>query len=174
MASLGGYGAINGDNQLSGGTTSPGRDFIDTHQTITTAGTFETVDLYTIDAFASGEIEIKIWRVNGSNYDYVGGSGKTITFSAGLNSGVSLPSSISVQVGDLIGVWVQNNTGEIEVDSNSGNDVDFQTSDASTSQAISGFTTLSNFSLCVEAHGTAGGGGPSAPLGGHSLTGAGR
>lgn len=49
----------------------------------------------------SGNIALRIFRLNGSNYDYVGGSG-TETSGSGLNE---FSTSIAVQAGDLVGYY---------------------------------------------------------------------
>lgn len=163
MAILGGYGAVDGSANLSG-DASGGRDFLDVSQTITTAGDVETFDIYLYAAQPSGEeLKLKIWRLNGSNYDFIGESQAFSSLSIGSNTGLSLTTPIAVQVGDIIGIHLSNNgdgyNHRVDVDSNTSNDVVYKAGDSTTSQATSSYTTLSNYSLCAEVHGTAAGSG---------------
>lgn len=153
MASLGGYGAVNGSSSLSGGTTAPGRDFIGTGIAITTAGSLNSFNIYMNTAGTVGTVlKLKIWRLNGANYDFIGESQEFNSLSVGLNSNLSLSTPIAVQVGDLIGIHLSNDNlnNKIDADSNPGSDIVYKTGDDTTSQATSSYTTLSDLSICVE------------------------
>lgn len=160
MASLGGYGAVDGSSAVSG-NASGGRDFLDISQTVTSAGDVSSFDVFLPNAMpASHTLKLKIWRLNGANYDYVGESQAFDSLPLGANNGLTLTTAITgVQVGDIIGIWLsQSAANMIDVDANAGNDVVYKSGDASTSQATSSYTSLADFSMCVEVHGTAGSG----------------
>lgn len=65
---------------------------------ISAAGNISSWCVYGV---ASGSISLRIYRLNGSNYEYVGGSGPK-SFSSGLNT---FPTSINVQAGDYVGYY---------------------------------------------------------------------
>lgn len=145
MANLGGYGAINGSASASGGTTAPGRDFVGTSFKIATAGTASQFSVWcktTITGF-----KLKLWRLNGANYDFVGQS-QSVNLVVGLNT-FTISSPFAVAVNDLVSCFIAANTGTIAVDASAGNNAPFKVGDATTSQATAGFTAFSNFALCI-------------------------
>lgn len=142
MASLGGFGAVTGTGALSGGTTSPGRYFADTVNTVTTSGSFETFDVY-MDSVTGGEtLKVKIWRVNGSNYDFVGETQAvaSATLSAGLNSAIAVDTPFDVQAGDLIAVFLSNAGAGFDIESTSGGATKFKVGDHTTTQTIASYS----------------------------------
>lgn len=154
MASLGGFGAVVGDGGLSGGTTAPGRYFIDTLNTVTSDGTFESFDIY-VDTPKSGEtLKIKVFRTNGSNYDFVGEtqSVSTTGLASGLNSGITVDVPFGVLAGDLIAVFMSD-SGVFKVASTSGGAAKFKTGDHTTTQAIASYTDIGT-NISVEIFGT--------------------
>lgn len=156
MASLGGFGAVVSSTGLSGGTTAPGRDFIDLQSKITTAGSIETFDVAMDGAQpVSSFLSLKIWRLNGSSYDYIGESQAFTGLVDGVNTGLTLTVPIAVLVGDLISVNETNaSLNRISAPSIVGAGIDFKTGDDTTSQATSGYTNLADLSLGIEVFGT--------------------
>jgi hypothetical protein len=161
MATLGGYGAVNGSGTQSGNDVG-GRDNIDVSNTITVAGSVETFSVYLPYAHEEGyQLKLKIWRLNGSNYDFIGESQAFEMLSEGLNSGLTLSSAITgVQVGDYIGVWLSpSSNNRIDIDSDTGSSIKVKGGDNGGAIAIASCTTSADRSLCVEVYGTAAGGG---------------
>lgn len=154
MADFGGYGAIDGSAALSGGQTG-GRDLIDISNTITQTGDLESFDIYLTNATpATHYFKLKVWRLNGANYDFIGES-QQFTGSAGANTGLTLTTPIEVQTGDYIGIYLSYSANnKVDADADVGSDVVYQGGDSTTNQATSGFTTVSDFSLCAEVDGT--------------------
>lgn len=163
MASLGGIGASFTGTNLSGGTAPPGRDFIDLQSKILTSGSLETFDVGMSGAQPVGEtLQLKIWRINGPNYDFIGESQDFSSLVGGVNAGLTLTTPINVLVGDLISISLSDDASNIiETGSVIGAGIDFKTGDDSTSQPISGYANLADISLAVEVFGTASGGGDS-------------
>lgn len=86
--------------RVSGGTVAPGRDFLNTARVISQAGTITDVDL-AIHNPVDARITVKVFRVNGSNYDFIGQSQEFSGLVSGTNRLV-LSTGISVLVGDLV------------------------------------------------------------------------
>ena len=146
MANLGGYGAIDGSASVSGGTTAPGRDFIGTSFKIATAGTASQFKVWCTTALSA--FKLKIWRLNGANYDFVGQS-QSVALAVGLNT-ITISAPFAVSVNDLVGGFLVNSSGGIDADASTGNNAPFKTGDNTTSQATAGFTALNGFALCIQ------------------------
>ena len=70
-------------------------------------------ELYKIDAYATANTTtiVKVFRIVGANYNYIGG--ESFVLSAGLNSNVPFVTPINVEAGDLLGFY--DNTGGIDL-----------------------------------------------------------
>jgi hypothetical protein len=156
MASLGGFGAVTGGSSLSGGTSAPGRDFLDLESLITTDGSLETFDVAMDGNQPGGEtLKLKIWRLNGASYDFIGQSQAFSSLVAGVNTGLTLTTPIDVLTGDIISIQLSNSsTNKIFTAANVGNGIDFKTGDDTTSQATSSYSPLADLSIAVEVFGT--------------------
>lgn len=111
MTQIAGFG-INptGSAGATGGTATLGRDFIDTVYTVTDNALLTDVDLLVEDLTVATAVTVKVWRVSGSDYQFVGESQPFTSIVIGQNSLV-LDTPISVQVGDLIGFHVEGYAG---------------------------------------------------------------
>lgn len=112
-ASLGGNGAIDGNSGWSSGS-APGRELIDTSNTLS-AGTVKSAQVYFSSAGGAGQsIRIKVWRLNGANYDLVGESGLIDVSNHALGAvTVTLPTPITAQAGDYPGIMLASGTSTI-------------------------------------------------------------
>jgi hypothetical protein len=159
MATLGGYGAIDGSASQSGNDVG-GRDIIDVSNPITTAGTVESFSVWMNAAQTAGhQLKLKIWRLNGSDYDFIGESQAFELLASELNTGLTLSSAITgVQVGDYVGIWLSPSANnKVDLDADTGSYVKYKLGDNNTSQTSASFATFTNYSLCVEVYGTTGG-----------------
>ena len=158
MASLGGAGALTGGSNLSGGTTSPGRDFIDLGCLVTTSGLLETFDVAMNGAQpALEELKLKVWRLNGANYEFIGESQVFTNLINGVNAGLVLDTPFNIIVGDFISVNLTDSaSNKIYTVATVGNGLDFKAADDNTNQLVSSYTNLSDLCLAVEIFGTAG------------------
>lgn len=111
MTQIAGFG-INptGSAGATGGTATLGRDFIDTVYTVTDNALLTDVDLLVEDLTVATAVTVKVWRVSGSDYQFVGESQSFTSIVIGQNSLV-LDTPISVQAGDLIGFHVEGYAG---------------------------------------------------------------
>ncbi|HIC77572.1 MAG TPA: hypothetical protein EYP02_00170, partial [Sulfurovum sp.] len=97
-------------NGLSGGTTSPGREFFCYSLPVTTNGTAQTIDLAMLQESSSGTITVKQWRLNGSTLEYIAES-SIGAVSTGDNTDIALNTPLQVQTGDIIGLHQTANNG---------------------------------------------------------------
>jgi hypothetical protein len=158
MAILGGGGTTSNGVGFSGGTTSPGRDFIDLQNPMVSNGSVTSFDIYVVGAQPTGEtMKLKILRLNGSNYDFIGESQTFTGLTDGVNSGLTLTTAITVLTGDLlcINVTDSNNNKVGDQTGSSGSGIAWKTGDFTTSQATSGYNIINDLSLSVSVVGTA-------------------
>lgn len=152
MASLGGYGAVDGSASMPG-TTPDGRDHIDISNTLS-AGTLTDFTIW-LSLIASGvTFKLKVWRDNGTNYDFVGQSQAIdpVGLSVGAHS-FELDTPITVQSGDYIGVWMAGTGTRGDMFSDAGSSViyDGTSADNTTNTAKTEFNgTYSDRSICIE------------------------
>jgi hypothetical protein len=158
MASIAGKGAVAGGGNLSGNDTG-GRDFIDTGFPVTDDALLESYDIAIGTALGAESVKLKVWRVNGSNYDFIGESQTSTGLAGSTVHNIVLDTPVNVLTGDLIGVHItETSNPSLKADSSSGKTVKFQAGDSNTPQLISGFADLSNLAMSMEAFGTIGGG----------------
>jgi len=102
MAILAGNGVIGaGSTSLSGGGGGGGRDFLDTVDVVVANGILESFRIR-IDNATNCRLTLKVFRVNGSNYDFVGASQRVTSFTDDSIADITLDTPINVLTGDLI------------------------------------------------------------------------
>ena len=73
MSTLAGFNTLPAVDEggLSGGESSPGREFFNYSKPVTLEGTISTIDINMLEAATSGGLTIKVWRVAGSSLNYI-------------------------------------------------------------------------------------------------------
>jgi len=114
MALLAGFSAlpIIDVGGLSGGTSSPGRDFFNYSFPVTSDGTIETLTVEMMEAAAVGGFTLKQWRLNGTTLEFIGSS-TLPALSVGVNTDSPLDTPLSVLSGDIIGIHLAQNDGRV-------------------------------------------------------------
>ena len=106
-ASYGGLGSKNfvDTTEVAGG--AGGRTFISGPQSaILQNGTITSIKYRSKTTFGTNNIKIKVFRVNGSNYDFVGESEKWTAVIGSTQTRTLATPITGVRPGDLIGVWL--------------------------------------------------------------------
>lgn len=104
MAVLAGAGIGSLDKGYSGSTSGVGRDFFEVVNTAI-EGVADKINIQIL-AGDSALLNIKQWRVNGSNYDFINSSTLASALSVGLNSNIALTTSLNLQLGDIISIHI--------------------------------------------------------------------
>jgi len=147
------------DNQLSGGgTAGTGRTFLSTHfnNRVLQAGYVRRVRVNVMQAGAANNWKFKIFRPNGTNWDFVSES-ETLTAGGTGTQTFNLSSPMACLPGDVLGVWLNGGAGANE------SDIYIKTRASTTgiywlagdnTGTNQNFTnSVNNFELCVEALG---------------------
>jgi hypothetical protein len=114
MSTLAGFNTLPAVDEggLSGGESSPGREFFNYSKPVTLEGTISTIDINMLEAATSGGLTIKVWRVAGSSLNYISESSLP-ALTTGVNNGVSLETPLDVLAGDIIGIHIAANNGRV-------------------------------------------------------------
>lgn len=114
MALLAGFSALPTIDAggLSGGTSSPGRDFFNYSFPVISDGTIETLTVEMMEAAAVGGFTLKQWRLNGTTLEFIGSS-TLPALSVGVNTDSPLDTPLSVLSGDIIGIHLAQNDGRV-------------------------------------------------------------
>lgn len=108
-ASYGGVGSKNfADNAIvSGGTAGVGRTFLSTYPTyrMLQNGTLTSVKYYAHGSVTNG-MKFKVFRPNGSNFDFVGESEKFTPVSGSTQTRTLGTPITGIRPGDLLGYWI--------------------------------------------------------------------
>ena len=151
MGVLGGFGAVNGNVTQSGGTTPPGRTFINKTNTLI-AGTVWRVRFFFHDVHTGADIKFKVFRQNGSNLDFIG---ETESFdTTGLGTGVvefQIVNTIDCEAGDFPAYFITDNgaTNELDADNDVPGNIKWKTADVTSNDAESGFNSATG-KACLE------------------------
>jgi hypothetical protein len=86
---------------ISGGSAGLGRDFLDITNAVTAAKTLTRVEIL-LNSTTDLVLKVKVFRPNGANYDFIGGSQEFTGLTPTSVNNLVLNTSISVLVGDLI------------------------------------------------------------------------
>jgi len=170
-ASWGGFGSGNfvNSSQLAGG--AGGRVFLDGIVTdrMLQAGSITAVSYRCVTAGTTNGMQFVVYRVNGSNYDFVGAS-EAFTPITGSNQTRTLTTPITgVRVGDVCGVWVDIDGGgaaftDISVAASSGNNIPWVAGSPGGTN-VNFPNTVANFALDLEFFGAQ----PTAAMTGDSI-----
>lgn len=95
---------------VSGGATSPGRTLIFPARSFRQAGTVHKVNL-NVRTYYSSDWKFKVFRWDGSEYDYVGESAFNSFAASTGDHYLELSSPITVQVGDIPGLYMPYSAG---------------------------------------------------------------
>lgn len=150
MAIIAGKGTASSSNLGSSGI---GRDFLDTKYTVT-----ESADLtdFDVNLVLTSTVRLKVWRINGSDYDFVGQSQTFSSVSSGIQNLV-LSSPIAVIAGDVIDVWIS--SGSVGVDADDAGTIVYASNvDYITNQPQTNFPSSLAFALSIVVNGTLAGG----------------
>ena len=106
---LGGFSIDSPNTNVSGGTESSGRDFINKEDTLD-SGTVRIADVsFYTNPPTNKTVRIKVWRQNGANLVLVGTS-EPVNVGNIVNNGnpaVVISNTIPCQVGDYAGIWIE-------------------------------------------------------------------
>jgi len=143
------------NSAVGGGTSGSGRTLVQSTTSarhIRRSGTITGCRLRTGDS-AESAFRIRIYRWNGTEYDYISQQSEELTLPLGAaTQDYTFAAPLAVKAGDAVGIWLGDNDAELAVSSQSGSHViygDGLLVDTST------VTQLSNFAMDLELLGPA-------------------
>jgi hypothetical protein len=138
---------------LSGGSSGLGRDFLDVTFPVTDAKSLTRVEIL-LSSVASLVLKIKVFRSNGTSYDFIGGSQEFSDLTASSVNNLILSTPISVLVGDLVCVHADPvGSSNISVFSGGSTVYDSSGSDYEADVLQTAFNASLSFTLMYSAYG---------------------